>query len=53
MRMPRARLNSETACAMTDRLSILSLKCHHMRQQTLRADVTDAHVQGAQPNSRG
>ena len=44
-RMPRARLNSETAGAMTDRLSILSLKCFHMRLQTLRADVAEAHVQ--------
>jgi len=43
--MPRARLNSETAGAMTDRLSILSLKCFHMHQQTLRADVTESHVQ--------
>jgi len=49
-RMPRARLNSETAGAMTDRLSILSLKCHHMRLQTLRADVTDAHVQECTAN---
>ncbi len=40
-----ARGSDETAGAMTDRLSILSLKCFHMRQQTLRADVTEAHVQ--------
>ena len=44
-RMPRARLHSETAGAMTDRLSILSLKCFHMRQQTLRADVPMSHVE--------
>jgi hypothetical protein len=40
-----ARLSSETAGAMCDRLSILSLKIHHMRLQTLRADVDRAHVE--------
>ena len=40
-----AKLNSETPGAMTDRLSILSLKIHHMRLQTLRADVDRAHVE--------
>ncbi|MDB5772335.1 MAG: hypothetical protein JWM42_2709 [Burkholderia sp.] len=39
-----ARLNSETAGAMIDRLSILSLKIHHMREQTLRVDVSQEHV---------
>jgi hypothetical protein len=39
-----ARLNSETAGAMTDRLSILSLKIHHMRLQTLRTDVDAEHL---------
>ena len=38
-----ARLNSETAGSMIDRLSILSLKVRAMREQTLRADVDDAH----------
>ena len=41
---PGARLNSETAGSMCDRLSILSLKIHHMRIQTLRTDVDQAHV---------
>ena len=40
-----ARLNSETAGGMTDRLSILSLKIHHMRLQTQRKDVDRAHVE--------
>jgi len=40
-----ARLNSETPGAMIDRLSILSLKIHHMRLQTLRSDVDRAHVE--------
>lgn len=44
-RKPGARLNSETAGAMIDRLSILSLKIHHMRLQTLRTDVDRDHVE--------
>lgn len=39
-----ARLNSETAGSMVDRLSILSLKIHHMRLQTQRKDVDRTHV---------
>ena len=39
-----ARLNSETAGAMIDRLSILSLKIFHMREQTLRMDVDAQHI---------
>ena len=42
---PDARLNSETPGAMIDRLSILSLKIHHMRLQTLRTDVASAHIE--------
>jgi hypothetical protein len=41
---PGARLSSETAGAMTDRLSILSLKIRAMREQTERSDVDRAHV---------
>ena len=40
---PGARLNSETAGSMVDRLSILCLKVHAMRLQTLRQDVDEAH----------
>ncbi len=40
-----ARLNSETAGSMIDRLSILSLKIHHMRLQTRRNDVDTAHIE--------
>jgi hypothetical protein len=36
--------NSETAGSMVDRLSILALKIHHMRAQTLRSDASAAHV---------
>jgi hypothetical protein len=38
-----ARLNSETAGSMIDRLSILALKVHAMRVQTARRDVDEAH----------
>jgi Protein of unknown function (DUF4254) len=40
---PGARLNSETAGSMIDRLSILALKVRAMREQTLRTDVDDDH----------
>ncbi len=40
---PGARLNSETAGAMVDRLSIMALKIHAMRAQAARADVDDTH----------
>lgn len=43
-----ARLNSETAGSMIDRLSILSLKLHAMHQQTQRSDVDAAHRISAQ-----
>jgi len=38
-----ARLNSETAGSMVDRLSIMALKIKAMREQTLRVDVDAAH----------
>ena len=44
-RRPEAKQNSETAGAMVDRLSILSLKIHHMRLQTLRTDADAAHIE--------
>lgn len=40
-----ARLSSETAGAMIDRLSILALKIHHMRLQSQRVQAGQAHVQ--------
>jgi hypothetical protein len=43
-RAPDARMSSETAGAMIDRLSILALKIHHMRLQTERADALPEHV---------
>jgi Protein of unknown function (DUF4254) len=38
-----ARLNSETAGSMLDRLSIMALKVHAMRLQCERQDVDEAH----------
>lgn len=38
-----ARLNSETAGSMIDRLSILALKARAMRVQCLRTDVDETH----------
>jgi Protein of unknown function (DUF4254) len=40
---PGARLNSETAGSMIDRLSILALKIRAMAEQTRRLDVDEAH----------
>jgi uncharacterized protein DUF4254 len=44
-RSPDARLSSETAGAMVDRLSILALKIRAMRLQTERKDVDRGHVE--------
>jgi hypothetical protein len=44
-RQPSSRLSSETAGAMIDRMSILSLKIHHMGLQTRRTDVDARHLQ--------
>lgn len=41
---PGARLNSETAGSMVDRLSIMALKIHAMRAQTQRTDADAAHL---------
>ncbi|TAK73431.1 MAG: DUF4254 domain-containing protein [Aquabacterium sp.] len=40
---PTARLHSETAGSMIDRLSIMALKAHAMRLQTQRQDADEAH----------
>jgi hypothetical protein len=39
-----ARLNSETAGSMIDRLSILALKVHAMRAQAARTDADEGHI---------
>ncbi|CUI06011.1 DUF4254 domain-containing protein [Massilia sp. P8910] len=45
---PGARLSSETAGAMIDRLSILALKVFHMRVQSLRTEAGAEHVSACQ-----
>ena len=45
---PGARLNSETAGSMVDRLSIMALKIHAMRAQTLRTDADATHLESSQ-----
>ena len=42
-----ARLNSETAGSMIDRVSIMALKIHAMRQQTERTDADAAHIEAS------
>jgi hypothetical protein len=42
-----ARLNSETAGSMIDRLSIMALKARAMREQTARRDVDETHRQAS------
>lgn len=43
-----ARLNSETAGSIMDRMSIMALKIHAMRQQTERTDVDPSHRAASQ-----
>ena len=40
---PEAKINTESPAWAIDRLSILALKIYHMRQETLRSDVSDDH----------
>ena len=42
-----ARLNSETAGSIIDRMSIMALKVHAMRMQTERRDVDAAHTEAS------
>lgn len=43
-----ARLNSETAGSIIDRMSIMALKIHAMKAQTLRTDVDQVHRDSSQ-----
>ncbi len=47
-RQPDAKINTETPAWAVDRLSILALKIYHMRAETLRTDVDDAHREACQ-----
>ena len=40
---PDAKINTESPAWAIDRLSILALKIYHMREETLRKDVDEAH----------
>lgn len=40
-----AKINTESPAWAIDRLSILALKIYHMREETLRKDVDQAHTQ--------
>lgn len=40
-----ARMNSETPAWLLDRMSILTLKVYHMKEQTQRTDVSEDHLQ--------
>lgn len=42
--LPGTRINSETPAWLLDRMSILSLKIYHMREQTERKDAGADHV---------
>ncbi len=46
--LPDARINTETPAWAIDRLSILSLKIYHMRQETLRQDTDESHRRACQ-----
>ena len=39
-----AKLNTESPAWAIDRLSILALKIYHMREETRRTDVDEAHI---------
>ncbi len=45
---PGAKINTETPAWAIDRLSILALKIYHMRAETLRGDVDEAHREACQ-----
>ena len=45
---PDARLNTESPAWAIDRLSILALKIYHMKEQTLRDDASQEHLERCQ-----
>jgi len=46
--LPSAPWNTETPGSVIDRLSILSLKVYHMREQAERLDATSEHIKKSQ-----
>lgn len=45
---PDARLNSETAGSVIDRLSILALRIYHLEEQVRRTDATPQHIESVE-----
>jgi hypothetical protein len=45
---PGARLNSETAGSVIDRLSILALRIYHLQEQAERTDASPQHIESVQ-----
>jgi len=45
---PTATINTESPAWAIDRLSILALKIYHMEQETLRTNVSEAHINACQ-----
>jgi hypothetical protein len=45
---PDARLNSETAGSVIDRLSILALRIYHLEEQTQRTDASPQHLESVE-----
>ena len=43
--LPDARINTESPAWAVDRLSILALKIYHMKEQTLRTDAAEEHIE--------
>lgn len=43
--LPDARINTESPAWAVDRLSILALKIYHMKEQTLRTDASQEHIE--------
>jgi len=43
-----APLNTETPGSVIDRLSIMSLRIYHMREQTERSDATSEHIESVE-----
>lgn len=42
--LPDARINTESPAWAIDRLSILALKIYHMKEQTIRTDASEKHL---------
>jgi len=46
--LPDATINTESPAWAVDRLSILALKIYHMKEQTLRTDASQEHIDKCQ-----